>query len=246
VSTTAYLQAARQILNHLEKTQAANLGAAADLIVNALRNGGTVNCSEIGHGIQWDFINRAGGLLAVQAFSYNLTINNPIPECRRKQPAGKPDDRDLEPVRYAVNHSNLRPGDVMLLASVSGRNRQPVELALACRDRGVRTIGFTAMAYTQKVTSAHPSGKRLFEVVDVAVDNGAPYGDAGVEVPGYEVKLIPLSGLGMIAAGWMIWEQVMTKMAAAGTPASVFISQNREDGPAYNDKMKAQYQQRGF
>ena len=246
MTTTPYLQAARRSLDHLEKTQQGNVAAAADLIVAALRSGGTVNCSEIGHGIQWDFINRAGGLLAVQSFSYGLTINNPIPECRRKEQAGKPDERDLAQVRYAVNNSNLRPGDVMLLASVSGRNRQPVELALACRDRGVKTIGFTAMTYTQKVTSTHPSGKRLFEVVDVVVDNGAPYGDAGVEVPGYDVKLIPLSGLGMIVSGWMIWEQVMTKMAAGGTAASVFISQNRDDGPAYNDKSKAQYNQRGF
>ncbi len=107
-------------------------------------------------------------------------------------------------------------------------------------------IGFTSMAYTQKVVSLHPSGKRLFEVVDVAVDCGAPYGDAGVSIPGYDVDLIPLSGLGMLAAGWMIWGTVMEKMAAAGTPASVYVSHNRDGGPEFNEKQRSRYHSRGY
>ena len=47
-------------------------------------------------------------------------------------------------------------------------------------------------------------------------------------------------------SGWMIWGLVMEKMAAAGNAASVYISHNREGGPAFNDRMKAQYQKRGY
>jgi uncharacterized phosphosugar-binding protein len=240
-----YTAAARTVIDFVETQQAASIEAAAELVANALRRGGTVSCSEIGHGIQGDFLGRAGGLFAVQPFSYSVTVNNPLPECRRKAQPADPDE-DLKRVRTAVAHSSLRAGDVMLVASVSGRNRAPVELALACRERGVGVIGFTAMAYTRKVVSLHPSGKRLFEVVDVAVDCGAPYGDAGVDVPGYEVKLIPLSGLGMLVAGWMIWGTVMEKMAAAGTPASVYISHNRDGGPAFNEAARVRYQEKGY
>lgn len=240
-----YTAAARSVIDFLETQQAASIEAAADLVVSALRQGGTVSCSEIGHGIQGDFLGRAGGLFAVQAFSYSMNINNPVPECRRKAQPADPDE-DLQRIRAAVARSSLRAGDVMLVASVSGRNRAPVELALACRERGVRVIGFTSMTYTQKVTSLHPTGKRLFEAVDVVVDCGAPYGDAGVKVTGYDVDLIPMSGLGMLVAGWMIWGSVMEKMAAAGTPASVYISHNRDGGPAFNEKSRVRYNEKGY
>ena len=240
-----YTAAARAVIEFLETRQQDRIEAAADLVVTALRQGGTVNCSEIGHGIQGDFLGRAGGLFAVQPFSYSLTVNNPVPECRRKAQPADPNE-DLQRLRAAVGRSSLRAGDVMLVASVSGRNRAPVELALACRERGVRVIGFTSLPYTEKVTSLHPTGKRLFEVVDVAIDCGAPYGDAGVDVPGYGVQLIPLSGLGMLVAGWMIWGTVMERLAAAGTPASVYISHNREGGPAFNEKARARYHEKGY
>lgn len=241
-----YLTVVRQVLEHLEKTQLGNVEAAADLVVKAFAGGGTLNCSEVGHGIQWDFINRAGGLLAIQPFSFSVNVNNPIPDCRKAKPAPDAADRDLEQIRFAVRQSHLRAGDVMIVSSVSGRNRGPVELALACRERGVATIGLTSLAYTAKVKSLHPSGKRLYEACDVVIDNGAPYGDAAVELPGYENKVVPVSGLGMMVSGWMVWSRVMEKMAAAGNPPSVYISHNREGGPEFNEKAKAQYQRRGY
>lgn len=240
-----YTAAARSVIDFLETQQTANIEAAADLVVAALRQGGTISCSEIGHGLQGDFLGRAGGLFAVQPFSYAVNVNNPLPECRRKAQPADPDE-DLQRLRIAVAQSSLRAGDVMLVASVSGRNRAPIELALACRERGVGVIGFTSMTYTQKVVSLHPTGKRLFEAVDVVIDCGAPYGDAGVAVPSYDVQLIPMSGLGTVVAGWMLWGSVMEKMAAAGTPASVYISHNRDGGPAFNETGRVRYNEKGY
>jgi uncharacterized phosphosugar-binding protein len=83
-------------------------------------------------------------------------------------------------------------------------------------------------------------------VADVVIDNGAPYGDAAVAVPGYEEKMLPVSGVAMIVAGWMIWGRVMEQMAAAGTPPSVYISINREEGRAWHDRSQAEYHRRGY
>ena len=93
---------------------------------------------------------------------------------------------------------------MLVLGSVSGKNCGPVELALACRAKGVKTVGVTAMAYSQKVDSVHPSGKKLGDVVDVAIDNGAPYGDAAVEIPGYSHKLLPVSGVSCAVIGHVL------------------------------------------
>jgi uncharacterized phosphosugar-binding protein len=241
-----YLAAVRDVLRHLEQTQLPAIGRAADLMVHALQHQGVVYCGEIGHGIQGDFIHRAGGLAAVRPFTWSFTVNDPVPRAWKDRPAPEVVDRELEAVRFAVRSGNLRAGDVLVLGSVSGKNRAPVELALACRARGVKTVGLTALAYTQQVASLHPSGKRLFEVVDVVIDNGAPYGDAVVKVPGVDVDVLPVSGVSMIVGGWCIFGRVMEKMAAAGNPPSVFMSLNREEGPAYYDASKKRYQERGY
>lgn len=241
MTTTAcpsYLQAVRRILTHLEQTQLPAIDQAADLIVQALTNKRAVYCAEIGHGIHGDFIGRAGGLAAVQAFSRHVTTKN--------RPHTESVSDDLEEIRQTIGSSNLCAGDVMLIGSVSGRNRGPVELALTSREKGVKTIGLTSLAYTRQITSTHPSGRKLCDVVDVVVDIGAPYGDAAVEIPGYKIQLLPVSGVANAVAGHLIFGAVMEKMAALGRPATVFISVNREGGSDAYQKAIEQFKARGY
>lgn len=246
MSSLKYLDAVRGILDHYEQTQQPAIEQAADLIVHALTNNGALFCAEIGHSNQNDFLNRAGGLAAVQAFSAGCHINDQVAECLKDRPQPEAGERDLETTRFGVRVSNLRAGDVLMLGSVSGKNRHPVELALACRDKGVKVIGFTALDYTKNVTSLHPSGKKLVDVCDVIIDNGAPYGDAVVEIPGVDTKVLPISGASMVIGGWLIFERVVEKMAEAGNPPSVFMSINREGGQEYYNKSREQYNKRGY
>jgi uncharacterized phosphosugar-binding protein len=239
-----YINAVRKVLEHLEGTQMEAVESAASLVVDSLRNGGVLFCSGIGHGIDGDFINRAGGLAAVRHFTYGLNVNSPVSAHHASR---VPDpETDLETVRLAVRASNLAKGDVMVIGSVSGRNRQPVELALACGEAGVKTIGLTSFAYTAKVTAAHPSGRKLKEACDVAIDIGAPYGDAAVDIPGYDHALLPVSGVAFSVAGWMIWGRVMERMAELGDPATVFMSINRPDGPDDYQAAIKRWNERGF
>ncbi len=241
-----YTEAVRGILAHLEETQLDSIEKAAKMVVESMTNGGTIFLSGIGHGNEQDFLNRAGGLAALQPFHFHFNVNNPVAECHQNRPRPEPVEVDLETARFAVRASNIRAGDVLVLGSVSGKNRGPVELAMACRDAGVKVIGITSLTYTANVESLHPSGKKLCDVVDVVIDNGAPYGDAAVDIPGFDFKLLPVSGVSAIVAGWMIWGRVIEIMTEAGNPPSVFQSVNREGGQAYYEKSKAEYNKRGY
>ena len=240
-----YLERVREILAHYEDEQADVFDAAATLVIDAFDNGGAVYCHHLGHGLERDSIHRAGGLVGVKRFDFNVRVNAEVPACRRQTEPG-PADRDLEQVRFAVRQSGLRPGDVMVLASVSGKNRAPVELALACAEAGMRTIAFSALPYTQNVTSLHPSGKRLYEVADVTIDLRAPYGDAAVTVPGIDVAGLPVSDVAMAAGARLLWGRGQERMAAAGNPPSVLMSVNRDGGPDYNQTSEAAFDQRGY
>jgi len=241
-----YLQSVRKVLNHLESTQTESIHRAGGIVAQSLANGGIAYCYEIGHANQHDFINRAGGLAAVQPFTFSFSVTDPTPACYKDRPGGRELARDIESVRLAVLTSNLRSGDVMLLGSVSGKNRVPVELAKTCQEIDVKVIAFTSLTYTAMVESLHPSGKRLFEVADCVIDHGAPYGDASVAIDGLEVDALPVSGVGAIVAGWMVWESAIEQMVALGKPPTVFQSFNRDGGPDFYQKMKEQYEARGY
>ncbi len=240
-----YLEAVRRVLRHLEETQADAIERAAHMVVDALLHEGAVFCSEIGHGIQGDFLNRAGGLAALQPLSFGLNVTDPVARCRADRPRELDANREIETVRAALRTGNLRRGDVVVVGSVSGRNVRPVEVALVCAEMGVRTVGMTSMDYTAKVEALHPSGKRLCEAVDVVIDIGAPYGDAAITLPGLDVTVMPVSGIGFDVAGWMIWERVMVMMVDAGKPPTVFMSVNREGGQAYYESARQRFNDLG-
>jgi len=246
LSASQYLQAVRDITHHIEETQLDSIGRAADIVIESITHGGVVYCAEIGHGNQYDFLNRAGGLAAVQHFSYSYNVNSPTPACLANRPREEMIEVDLENARHAVRTSNLRKGDVLIVSSVSGKGRNPIELALAARQIGVQVIGLTSVEYTSQVISSHTSGKRLIEVVDIAIDIGAPYGDAVIEMAGFDQKVMPISGVSMICIGWMLWGTVMERMAASGNPPTVYTSVNREGGQAFYETSRKQYEDRGY
>lgn len=97
---------------------------------------------------------------------------------------------DSQPERDPANAAPLLdyykavPGDVVLIASNSGRNGAIVELALECKRRGIYSAAFTSRAHSMAVTSRHESGLRLLEASDAVVDNHCPVGDATLDLPG--------------------------------------------------------------
>src|SRR6185437_7579809 len=85
------------------------------------------------------------------------------------------------------------PNDVAILISNSGRNNVPVEMALELKTRGVKIIAITSVEQSRSSVPLHASGKRLFELADVTIDNCVPPGDALLTVPGLASRIAPSS-----------------------------------------------------
>ena len=73
---------------------------------------------------------------------------------------------------------------MFVIGSNSGVNGAVVEIARLVKERGHRLIAITSFTQTTDVESRHPSGAKLVDHADVALDNGAPYGDAVLPLPG--------------------------------------------------------------
>ena len=240
-----YLSTIHNLLDRLGGEQIANIEKAGEMIAECWASGGAVFITDMGHGTAQEMTNRAGGLMALRRFGFGMHLDNPVAECRQNRPRPEPVEADLEHIRTAVRTSQIRAGDVVLVGSVSGRNRMPIELAMECRRIGAKVIVLTALEYTANVTSAHPSGKKLADVGDLVVDLCAPYGDASLEVEGLPVKALPVSGVAFIAILWMICGEAIEKALARGIRPHVYMSANRPDGPEFNEKELAEYNETG-
>jgi uncharacterized phosphosugar-binding protein len=137
----------------------------------------------------------------------------------------------------------LEPRDVMIVISNSGVNTMGVEMALKAKEMGLKTIGITSREHSQLSASYHSSGQRLYEVVDLVIDNCMPPGDALVSVPGFPSKV----AAGSTIAGCLIMQSLAAETAAIFSTHNyippVFPSHNSKETPEQVERMEAQVEQ---
>ena len=78
------------------------------------------------------------------------------------------------------------------------------------KSRGVKTIAITSVEQSKSSQALHSSGKRLFELADVAIDNCVPPGDALLALPGLAGRIGPSSTV----AGAAIINSIMIEAVA--------------------------------
>ncbi len=216
---------------------------AAHLCADSLANGGAVHIFDSGHLVSHELINRAGGLAAFNRLAFSLNVDNPV--MTREKGADSP-ALSYAYIQHVFETNQLRRGDVLFVGSVSGKTANVVELALRAREHGLKVIAVTALAYSSRLVSEHPSGKHLYEAADLVLDNHAPYGDAMLEVEGLDHPVCPASGLGAVMVLWGVVAALVEEMLARGLKPTVFASINRPDGWTVYNQTVAEAKQKGY
>ena len=67
----------------------------------------------------------------------------------------------------------LDPRDTMIVISHGGLNAAGIEAAMIARERGLKVVAITSMQNYKVNKARHSSGKKLADVADVVIDNGA-------------------------------------------------------------------------
>jgi uncharacterized phosphosugar-binding protein len=223
MSAAAYLAAAAAVVDTVVRTQQAAVEQAGKLVAHALGAGhrlwtfGTGHSHMLAEELYW----RAGGLDGVRAVLE--------PSLMLHEGALKSSALEKLPGLAAVllEQHDVAAGDVVIVASNSGRNAVPVEFAEQCRRRGAVVIAVTSLAHAEAVTSRAPSGRSLHQVADLVLDNcGAP-GDTAITLAGPPPRR---AGATSTIAGALLVQAVACEAAAlldaAGNPPEILSSFN--------------------
>jgi uncharacterized phosphosugar-binding protein len=243
MSAQAYFDAVEAGLKKLREAQLPAIEQAAEVLVEATVSGHRIFAFGASHSfmLPMEMIYRTGGLMLVNpiyphGMDLSVTPVTLTSQIERVEGYG----------RALLEATPAGEGDVLLIASASGRNPIVIDMALAARDRGLTVIGLVALEYASHSTSRHSSGKRLPELCDLVIDQCAPYGDAAVEVPGLAQKTGPLSTvLGCTIVNALISE-VLARLVARGVTPPVFLSANLPGGDEHNARLLAENAQRIF
>jgi len=238
-----YNEAVDALIAKVRTTQRENIIKGGELIAETVANGGNVYLSSICHYMEYDSIYRGGGPIFYKHFSWKMDVER---EGRNR------DRSDLDTstwgmAAYALKMSNMRPGDLLFVSSVSGRSTNVVDLAYEAKKMGIKVVAFTSMEYTKAVDAVHPSGKKLYEMVDLAMDNCAPAAEAMMEVPGIEAKYAAASGIASDLIMWSMTTVAVEKLLEKGITPGILKSANFPGGNDYNHTVvEPEYEKHGW
>ena len=220
-----YIESLKGVLDRIAAEQASNIAQSAEIVARCLATGGIVHTFGSGHShmIAEEAFYRAGGLAAINPIldPALLFLHGALESTRAERQPG-----------YAAEllaRESIGELDCGIVISNSGRNATPVQMALLLKSRGLPVIAVTNLAQSQAAVSRDASGKRLFEVADVTIDNCIPSGDACIDLPEGSNRMAPASTVAGAAIIHSVMLEAAERLQSRGETPAILPSANVGD-----------------
>lgn len=237
---TAYLKNIIDLLEKLESTQEEVIEQVSAVCAECIYNGGLLYFFGTGHShmVCEEPFYRAGGLACVY----------PILETDLMLHEGASKSSGYERLEglgnIVIANTGLGKGDILFIASNSGRNCAVIDAALEAKKRGAITVAITSMNHTTQVSSRHISGLNLYQVCDYVLDNGGVAGDASVQLPGLSQNIAPTSSVIDLTLVNLIMVNIVERLLEKGMNPPLFMSSNSDGGDKANKSVLEVYRER--
>ena len=232
-----YFDQIRELLATAEQKNAETIARLGALLADNIAAGGVLHTFGTGHGhmLAEEIFYRAGGLVPVNAIldSTLMLHEGALSSSQAERLTG---DAEVVLSRY-----DLRAGEIFIIASNSGRNSVPVEMAIAAKERGLTVVALTSLAHANAHPSRHASGKRLHELADYVLDNCGVAGDASLRVDGLSEPVGPTSTVVGVALLHSLVYATVTRLVEMQVTPPVFMSANVGDTGDHNARLIARY-----
>ncbi|MDO6603205.1 SIS domain-containing protein [Arenibacter palladensis] len=231
-----YLEKIKLLINKMSTDQENQLVSAAKIVADVIKNDGIIHTIGTGHSqmIGMEMFGRASNLANVNAIMDDMVL----------MASGARRSAEMEQISGLAeilwNKYQFNKGDVLIVVSNSGRNALPLEMAMKAKQEGLTTIAITSLEQSKRYPSRHQSGKKLYQIADLVIDNCVPSGDGVISIN--ELLIGPASSvLGMIIVNIISTEAIKINLDR-GVDVSVFQSQNIDE--ADNEALYQKYESR--
>ncbi|HHV13481.1 MAG TPA: sugar isomerase domain-containing protein [Clostridiales bacterium] len=242
----SYFTEMKKVLEKIEVTQRETIIKVSEEIAERLSKGAAWNILDTGHMLMFEGVGRTGGMMALKPIKITCEIDNPV----RHRPTPQKGAIGYDSVEgfadYVLGRSNVLSGDIIMIGSVSGYKYFPVDLALKANTMDCLTIAISSVEYSSRLTSQHPSGKRLYEACQYYLDNCTNYGDTLVEVEEIGQNMCPASGISASYIMWALQSTVVEKLINKGLKPSVYISNHMPNATQINNAAIENYTKSGY
>jgi uncharacterized phosphosugar-binding protein len=127
----------------------------------------------------------------------------------------------------------------MWIFSHTGINAVNIDVALRAKEIGMKVVVCGAAAGAHTRPSRHSSGKRLFEIADVVVDNCTDVVDASVPIANHQDRIGPLSTMAFVTLVWLIITTVAEDLVERGVKLYIHPSHNVPGDTTAHERLDA-------
>lgn len=244
VNAKSFLEAAQERIEMIEATQMDAIRRAAEVLAERIDKGGVVHIYGSGHSacFAMELSCRAGGLVPMhRIFNQDLVLRGAYTYEEFKD--GVFERREGVADTFWELY-NIQKEDAFIIVSNSGRNGLILDMTLKAKEMGLPVIAVTSMEHTQSVESRHSSGKRLFELGDIVIDNCGPTGDALLEVQDLPMKVCSISSITGAYIAQALTAEIYQRLVDRGQKPPVLISYNVAGADEHNEKILQAYEGR--
>ncbi len=233
----SYLADLAARLTGLRSALAEPLDRAAEAMADCIRRDGLIYIFGSGHShmLAEEAHFRAGGLAATVPILAAATM------LHEGATAGTRLERLPGLVPALLARYPVGPADVMIVVSTSGVNAAPVEAAMFGKARGATVIAVTSESYSRAAANGR---KRIADLADIVLDNGAPPGDATQDAGAEGMMVGPVSTVIGAALLNAALAETARRLIAAGDPAPIYLSANMPGAAERNDELIRRYRPR--
>ncbi len=242
INSTVFLNRLVDLLARVKDRESENIEKAAEIVADTIASDGVVHVFGSGHshGFGVEMANRPGSLAPIHSIATSDMVTKGLYSYAEFKDPNNIFERRPGVADQFYEMYGIQPQDSFIIISNSGINGMVIDLALKAKEKNHKVIVVTSMEHTTSEPSRHPSGKKLYEIGDLVIDNCGPKGDALMETGKVE-KICSVSSITGAMIAQMIGLGAMEILEERGIDAPVWYGEDTPEQAEHDKKLREHY-----